>query len=196
MHGTLPVRYLGVPFCTSKLNLSHCESLIQHVKSMFNSWTVKTLSFAGRFLLIKIVIAGITNFWCSSFVLPKACIKRIISLYSMFLWKCSLEEHNTARVSWKTVSQRKEHGGLGVIDLLTWNKAICLKLIWMLFFKAGLVWIAWFRDEVLHGDIRNYWTIQPNRKYSWLANKLIKLRSEVYPWIKLSERWSYLKVLD
>ncbi|KAF3558068.1 hypothetical protein F2Q69_00015960 [Brassica cretica] len=58
----------------------------------------------------------------------------------------------------------------------------------MLFFKAGSVWVAWFRDEVLNGDISNYWTIQPSRKHSWLANKLLKLRSEVYPWIKLRVR--------
>ena len=188
IHDVLPVRYLGVPLCTTKLNLLHCERLIQQVKSRFNSWTVKTLSFAGRLLLIKTVIAGITNFWCSSFVLPKACINKINSLCSMFLWKGNIEGRNTARVSWEIVTRRKEHGGLGITDLVTWNKATCLKLIWMLFFKAGSVWVAWFRDEVLNGDISNYWTIQPSRKHSWLANKLLKLRSEVYPWIKLRVR--------
>lgn len=84
-HGSLPVRYLGVPLCTKKISLKNCECLIQQVKAKFNSWTVKTLSFAGRLLLIKTVIAGITNFWCSSFVLPKACVDRINSLCSVFL---------------------------------------------------------------------------------------------------------------
>ena len=72
-HGSLPVRYLGVPLCTRKLSLLYCEQLKQQVKAKFTSWTVNTLLFAGRLLLIKTVIAGITNFWCSSFVLPKAC---------------------------------------------------------------------------------------------------------------------------
>lgn len=79
-NGSLPVRYLGVPLCTKKLTIANCEVLIQQVKAKFTSWTVKTLSFAGRLLLIKTVIAGITNFWCSTFLLPKACIKRINSL--------------------------------------------------------------------------------------------------------------------
>ena len=94
-----PVRYLGVPLCTKKLTIANCEVLIQQVKAKFNSWTVKTLSFAGRLLLIKTVIAGITNFWCSNFLLPKACIARINSLCGMFLWKGSIEGHHSAKVS-------------------------------------------------------------------------------------------------
>lgn len=84
-NGTLPVRYLGVPLCTKKLTLANCEVLIQQVKEKFTSWSVKTLSFAGKLLLIKTVIAGITNFWCSTFILPKACVKRINSLCGLFL---------------------------------------------------------------------------------------------------------------
>lgn len=69
--GTLPIRYLGVPLCTKKLTLANCEPLIQQVKSKINSWTAKTLSFAGRLVLINTVIAGISNFWCATFTIPK-----------------------------------------------------------------------------------------------------------------------------
>lgn len=121
--GSLPVRYLGVPLNSRKLSLTNCEPLIQQVKARFSSWSVKSLSFTGRLLLIKTVIAGITTFWCSAFILLKACIARINSLCSMFQWKGSLEGHHTARVSWETVVLTKRQGGLGVKDLYTWNKA-------------------------------------------------------------------------
>ena len=85
--GSLPVRYLGVPLNSKKLSLVNCEPLIHQIKTRFSSWSVKSLSFSGRLLLIKTVIAGITTFWCSAFVLPKACINRINSLCSIFLWK-------------------------------------------------------------------------------------------------------------
>jgi len=133
-NGILPVRYLGVPLCTKKLTLANCEILIQQVKAKFNSWTVKTLSFAGRLLLIKTVIAGITNFWCSNFLLLMACIARINSLCGMFLWKGSIEGHHIAKVSWEVVTRSKDAGGLGIKDLGAWNRACCIKLIWMLFF--------------------------------------------------------------
>lgn len=82
--GSLPMKYLGVPLCTKKLTLANCEPLIQQIKSRVSSWSVKTLSFAGRLLLIKTVIEGI-----ATFILPKACINRINQLCGMFLWSDS-----------------------------------------------------------------------------------------------------------
>lgn len=115
--GSLPMCYLGVPLCTKKLSLQNCEPLLQQIKQRFSSWSVKALSFAGRLLLIKTVIAGVSTFWCSSFILPKSCINKINSMCGLFLWKGSSEGHHTAKVSWETVTLTKEQGGLGVKDL-------------------------------------------------------------------------------
>ena len=127
--GSLPFRYLGVPLNSRKLTLTNCEPLLHQIKARFSSWSVKSLSFSGRLLLIKTVIAGITTVWCSAFILPKTCIKRINSLCSIFLWKGSIEGHNSARVSWETVVLTTRQGGLGVKDLQTWNKACSLRLL-------------------------------------------------------------------
>lgn len=183
--GSLPVRYLGVPLCTKKLSLLNCEVLLQQIKSRLSSWSAKALSFAGRLLLIKTVITGITTFWCSTFILPQACVKRINSLCGVFLWQGDIDKHHNARVSWEVVTKPKREGGLGIKNLATWNKACCLKLIWLLFFQSGSVWVAWFIEEVLHGSLNNLWTTGPNRRHSWQVNKLLKLSSSIYSWIKL-----------
>lgn len=117
--GSLPFRYLGVPLNSRKLSVTNYEPLIHQVKSRFSSWSVKTFSFSGRLLLIKTVIVGITTFWCYVFILPKACINRINSLCSLFLWKGNIEGHNSARVSWETVVLTKKQGELGIKDLRT-----------------------------------------------------------------------------
>ncbi|CAN7131329.1 unnamed protein product, partial [Brassica rapa subsp. narinosa] len=57
--------------------------------------------------------------------------------------------------------------------------------IWLLFFQSGSVWVAWFKTEILSGNLSNFWTLKPNRKYSWLTNKLIKMRDVMFTWIKL-----------
>ena len=146
MHcGILPMRYLGVPLYTKKLNLVNCEALMQQIKVWFSSWSAKSLSFAGRLLLIKIVIAGVSTFWCSSFILPKACINRINSLCGLFLWNGKSEGHQSAKVSWEKVTLTKAQGGLGVKDLHSWNLACILKLIWMIFFRPSSVWVFWFK---------------------------------------------------
>ncbi|XP_048634085.1 uncharacterized protein LOC125608168 [Brassica napus] len=183
--GTLPFRYLGVPLNSKKLSLSGCDTLLQQIKAKFSSWSVKTLSFSGRLLLIKTVISGITTFWCSAFILPKACIEKINSMCSTFLWKGDLESRNNARVAWDTVVLTKEQGGLGVKELYTWNKACALRLIWMLFFRPQSVWVCWFKEVILQGEVGNYWITKPKPSNSWLVNKLLKMKTVAYPLIRL-----------
>ncbi|KAL0742997.1 hypothetical protein Bca4012_084510 [Brassica carinata] len=160
LHGSLLVWHLGVPLCSSKPSLTHYEGLLQQIKGRFCSWSAKALSFLGR-LLIKTIISGINTFWCSSFVLPKACIKKINSLCGFFLWKGDMEAHHTARISWDTVTREKVQGGL------------------------GSVWVAWFKSEIMDNNLSNFWTVKPNRRHLWLTNKLLKIRGEIYPWIKM-----------
>ncbi|XP_013674400.1 uncharacterized protein LOC106378894 [Brassica napus] len=47
------------------------------------------------------------------------------------------------------------------------------------------MWVAWFREVVLKGSIHNYWTTKPKVSFSWLANKILKLKDVVYPLVKL-----------
>lgn len=148
--GSLHVRYLGVPLNSKKLSLTNCEPLLHQIKSRFSSWSVKSLSFSGRLLLIKTVISDITTLWCLAFILPKAYISRINSLFNIFLWKRNIEDHNTARASWQTLALTKRQGGLGIKDLLTWNKACSLRLIWLLFFRSDSVWVHWFKKVILY----------------------------------------------
>ena len=101
--GSLPIRYLGLPLMHRKLKISEYSPLIDKLNSRFNFWATKSLSFAGRCLLIKTVIRGTVNFWTSTFLLPRSCIKTIESLCSRFLWSGATDRRAIAKVSWKIV---------------------------------------------------------------------------------------------
>ncbi|KAG5397682.1 hypothetical protein IGI04_019496 [Brassica rapa subsp. trilocularis] len=47
------------------------------------------------------------------------------------------------------------------------------------------VWVQWFKEVILKGSLQNYWTTPPRQSFSWLVNKLLKLKDEVFPLIKL-----------
>lgn len=119
--GFLPIRYIGLPLSSKKLSMLNCEPLLQSIRKRINCWTSNYLSFAGRQVLINRVIAGITNFWCSAFVLPKECIRKIDSMCNAFLWKGTLQGNYSAKVFWETVTLPKDEGGLGIKNLNTWN---------------------------------------------------------------------------
>ncbi|XP_013594768.1 PREDICTED: uncharacterized protein LOC106302916 [Brassica oleracea var. oleracea] len=185
VHAILPIRYLGVPLVTKKLSLANCEPLIQQVKKKIYSWSACSLSFAGRLLLINTVIARISNFWCSTFTIPKKCIKIINSLCGAYLWRGTTEGHHSARVSWDTVTLSKEEGGLGIRDLNYWNKACTLKLLWLFFFRSCSIWVAWFTKTILSDCKSNFWTIKEKQSHSFAIKKLLRVRDLAYPWIKI-----------
>lgn len=133
-------------------------------------------------MLINTVIAGISTFWCTTFTLPKCVIKQINQMCGAYLWKGTLEGNHSARLAWMEITHCKDEGGLGVRELVTCNKAFALKLIWMLFFSLGFIWVAWFIKEILSGSVSNFWTLK--QKHSWMVNRLLRLRSVAFPWIK------------
>lgn len=164
--------------------MHNCAPLIQLIKAKVNSWSARSLSYAGRLLLLNTVINGITNFWTSTFILPKACISKINSLCSAFLWHGTTEGSHSAKVAWESVILSKAEGGLGCRDLRAWNKACTVKLIWLLFKKSGSIWVAWFIKEILKGELSNFWTIKPKQQHPWLVKKLLQLRSVTFQWIR------------
>lgn len=155
------------------------------MKGKINSWTAKKLSFAGRLVLINTVIAGISNLWCATFTIPKKCIKIIHSLFGAYLWKGTAEENRSAKVSWEVVTLAKSEGGLGIRNLVYWNRACSIKLLWLLFFRSGSIWVAWFIKNILSGRVSNLWTIKEKQTHSSATKKILRVRDYAYRWIKI-----------
>lgn len=110
----LPIKYLGLPLTTKIMTRSDYEPLVTKIRSRLLSWMSKALSYAGRLILIKSVIASITNFWCAAFCLPQGCIDEVESMCSAFLWSGSPNITTKAKISWEDVCHPFEEGGLGI----------------------------------------------------------------------------------
>lgn len=181
--GTLPVRYLGLPLMCRKLKINEYSPLLDKISSKFRAWAVKSLSFAGRTQLIASVIYGTINFWISTFILPKGCLKKIESLCSSFLWAGNIDNHSKAKVSWSAVCMPKNEGGLGFRRLSVWNNTLCLKLIWLLFSGSGSLWVAWQHHQHRLSE-SSFWIIKGKHTDSWLWKSLLKLRHLASQFIK------------
>lgn len=70
----LPVKYLGVPLCSSRIRSRDCAPLLEKINGRIKFWQARLLSFAGRLELIKSVISAFCVYWLSAFVLPKAIL--------------------------------------------------------------------------------------------------------------------------
>lgn len=68
--GTFPIRYLGVPLVFSKLSVHPYKPLIDTVLARIRSWTVRSLTYAGRLTLLKAVLRSLHVYWAQVFLLP------------------------------------------------------------------------------------------------------------------------------
>lgn len=139
--GTLPVRYLGLPLLTKRMNVHDYSPLISRIRNMISSWTARHMIFAGRLQLIGYVLYSITAFWMSAFRLPSQCIQEINSICSAFLWSGPVLSPQKAKIAWVDVCKPKEEGGLGLKNLAEANKVSCLKLIWRILSAKSSLWV-------------------------------------------------------
>ena len=163
--GSLPVRYLGVPLVTRRLSFKDCYPLFNKMKARINCWSARLISYARRLQLIKSVLYSIQNFWCRHFILPKGVLKKINQLCLDFFWKRREQPAKGARISWDTICYPKSEGGLGLKELVSWNKACRLQSIWAIITKSGSLWIAWIQEYVLKG--KSFWDLAESSTSSW-----------------------------
>lgn len=141
--GVLPIRYLGLPLMHRKLRISEYDILLSKLAGIFRSWAVKMLGYAGRLQLITSVIFGTVNFWLTTFILPKGCIKKIETMCAKFLWSGNIDSRASYKVVWSTVCLPKAEGGLGIKSISVWNKVLCLRFVWLLHSGSDSLWVRW-----------------------------------------------------
>lgn len=179
--GSLPLRYLGVPLSPKKMTRSDFQPLLDKIAARFNSWTVKHLSFAGRFQLIQAVIYSTISFWASMFIIPAECISILERMCGDFLWNGAPNSARGAKIAWDSVCTPKESGGLGLKRLADWNQVLGLKLIWLIFTAGGSLWVSWVRRNLIGQE--NFWVLDPSNRGSWIWRAICKLRPIARPMI-------------
>lgn len=183
-HGSLPVRYLGVPLFTTRLFHADCIPLIDQVKRRLLEWQNKWLSFAGRLQLAISVLSSMQVFWASMFILPVSNSKEIEKLIRNFIWGGAEMAKGKAKVAWKDVCLPKLEGGLGLKPLFLWNKALMAFHLWSVVVLRQSLWVKWIHTYRLKG--RSFWEVKIPWDASWSWKKILGLRDDFRPFIRHS----------
>lgn len=153
--GSLLVRYLGVPLHQH----NEYSPLVQKIQNRICSWAHRKLSHAGRVVLILSVIESIVRFWANIFHFPSGLMQKLVSTCRTFLWTCANDGGNRARVAWEAVCQPQVNGGLGIKELLSWNRANMFHLVCELSnAESTSVWKAFIQAYRLHNH--SIWSIE------------------------------------
>lgn len=182
--GTFPTRYLGLPLNPSWISLVTLQPFLERITSKLHSWTIKSLSFAGRIRLVASVIYGMVNFWSSVFALPKRFYEKVDSLCCAFLWKNRASSATGTRVSWADICKPKKEWGLGLRKLEEFERVFTLKRVWNLFSEPGSLWVAWLHLNVFYR--RSYWSITDSQRLSPSVRSMITIKDIVAEFLRSS----------
>lgn len=78
-------------------------------------------------------------------MLPKVILRKINSLNNKFLWEGAALERKLHMASIEKVCRKKEFGGLGIIDVETWNVGAYYGLIFKALTSENSLWAQWIR---------------------------------------------------
>jgi hypothetical protein len=109
----------------------------------------------GRVTLIKSTLANLPTYYMSLFPLPVSVANRMEKLQRDFLWGGLGDEFKYHLVSWSKVCSPVSMGGLGIRNLLMFNRALLGKWLW----RYGREREAWWRIAVdsKYGSVWGGW---------------------------------------
>ncbi|XP_071921800.1 uncharacterized protein [Coffea arabica] len=141
-----PIRYLGCPLYFGRCKSSYFGEACQSILGRIISWKSRMLSFGGKIVLIKHVLASMPVHLMSAAVIPSKVFRTIEKAFSTFIWSSSPEESKFHWIRWTHMCYPIEEGGVGFRKLQDIYTAFSFKLWWN--FRKGLsLWAEFMKAK-------------------------------------------------
>jgi len=138
-----PCSYLGLPLHTRPLRRVDIQPLIDKIANRLPSWKARLINKAGRLKLVNTVLSSMPVYFMTVFDIKKWAIKKIDKLRRGFLWKGTSEAKGVhCQVAWERVKCPKPLGGLGVLDLERFGRALRLRWLWFAWTDPDRPWVG------------------------------------------------------
>jgi hypothetical protein len=138
-----PGKYLGLPLHVRKLRKVEVQPLLYKIGARLPGWKGRFLSISGRETLVKTVLSSQPIYHMTAFQEQKWLIKKIDRMRRSFLWRGETPdkvygEHSI--INWPMTCRPKEKGGLGILDLERFARALRLHWLWFQWKHTERAW--------------------------------------------------------
>ncbi|XP_010666661.1 uncharacterized protein LOC104883796 [Beta vulgaris subsp. vulgaris] len=176
-HSELPFKYLGVPICAKRISTAECGVLVEKMSARIKIWSSRHLSYTGRLQLVNSVLMSIHVYWAQVFIIPRCVLQDIERVCRAYLWTGCYHTARGGNVAWDKVCQPKQARGLGIRQVMQWNKAAMTKYVWAIASKQDSLWIKWLNNVYIKGA--DWWTYQAPQNSSWYWKQICKVKEEI-----------------
>ncbi|KAJ8754033.1 hypothetical protein K2173_001931 [Erythroxylum novogranatense] len=126
-----PSNYLGMPSVVGRGKKQVFHYVTEKLTKRMQGWKVKTLSKAGKDVLLRTVAQAMPNYLMSLFLLPISTCQELETLMNGFFWHNGGRDNKGLRwMQWKKLAIPKIFGGLGYRELRHFNLALLTKQGW------------------------------------------------------------------
>ena len=144
VRASFPISYLGLPLALGRLRMVHLQHIIDRAHGKLASWKSNLLNCGGRRALTASVLDALSIFTLTTLRVPKKLLKLLDRIRRRFIW--GLEEQDAAggkcKVRWQLVCSPKDYGGLGILNLEAFSRALRMRWLWQRWQFPDRPWIS------------------------------------------------------
>jgi mannosylglycoprotein endo-beta-mannosidase len=138
-----PCKYLGLPLHYKHLWRVDVQPLIDKIGNRLPTWRGRFFNRAGRLKLLNSVLSSIPTYFLTVFAPATWMLKKVDKIRRGFLWKgTESATGGSCLVRWANVLKPKEYGGLGVLDLEWFSRALRICWMWFQWSDPNRPWIG------------------------------------------------------
>ncbi|KAL3678136.1 hypothetical protein R1sor_021092 [Riccia sorocarpa] len=196
------VLHLGFPGGDSIREAQICKYLQDKITARTSSWANRWLSWGGRIILVQKILPMLPAYVLMTMGLSKRSYQEMERMWRTFIW--GTREDGKAKkssVAWDIMQQKKEQGGMQILDLGTHSDAVKIRQVAYILNGGQSAWTdiarAFTLKELATGrqrTERRRWTVE---EALILGPRLIMKESPTFkqllhPWYKVRDSLTFV----
>jgi hypothetical protein len=140
---SFPIKYLGLPLTPRRLKKIDFQPLVDKASGKLSTWNGRNLTQARRACLVKSVISSQPAYLLTVLKPTKEILLELDKLRRCFLWAgTDAISGSKCKVNWTRTTLPKDLGGLGVLHLEKFARALRLRWLWHEWTSPEKAWVG------------------------------------------------------